>query len=84
MTFEYIQKAYGVSVHRGKRVSVYIPGHGWVGGSVTSADHRIKVKPDCWPKKRMICHPTDTDVIRYPSTYGSTVKNPLPHRGKNI
>jgi len=58
MSFEYVNKTYGLSVKRGDRVS--LPGS--LFGRITSATHYLNVRID-GRKFSVPYHPTDVKVI---------------------
>lgn len=66
MSMDYVRRAYNVPAKRGMRVRIKAYGE-WCNGTITSATHHVRVKPDPWPRVRLNFHPTDTDHLRYPN-----------------
>ena len=60
MSLQYIRDAYGVPAYRGAVVSFDIGGKSYL-GRITSGNHRLKVKPNRNPGRRLIFHPLDVE-----------------------
>lgn len=64
MSMSYVRKYYGVPASRGRRVMIKT-WVGWVMATITSADHRVTVRPDGvgMSALRLTYHPLDVLYI---------------------
>ncbi len=62
MSMEYIRKHYNVPAKRGGKVRFFFGGQ-WNTGTIKSANHRLIIAPDQYPRNRLIFHPTDVEYL---------------------
>lgn len=64
MSLKYIRSTYAVPAKRGALVECKVNGY-WVKGKISGGDHRVIVKTEESPYRKMRFHPTDSENLRY-------------------
>lgn len=62
MSLEYVRTTYSVPARRGGRVRFFFAGK-WNLGTIKSADHRLRIAPDEYPRNRLSFHPSDVQYL---------------------
>lgn len=62
MSMEYVRKHYSVPAKKGGKVRFFFAGV-WNTGTIKSADHRLRIAPDEFPRNRLTFHPTDVEYL---------------------